>query len=93
MKRGITMSSSRDHLDQTRELKQRITELRRKKNRLQNEAKRRASWEQRKARTKRLIETGALAEKYFGLEQLSVTEREKVFQTFSAFVKGNMKKG
>lgn len=87
------MSSSRDHLDQTKELKQRITELKRKKNRLQNEAKRRASWEQRKARTKRLIETGALAEKYFGLEKLSVAEREKVFQTFSAFVKGNMKKG
>ena len=93
MKRGITMSSNRDHLDQTKELKLRITELKRKKNRLQNEAKRRASWEQRKARTKRLIETGALAEKYFGLEQLSVAEREKVFQTFSAFVNGNMKKG
>lgn len=87
------MSSSRNHLDQTKELKQRITELKRKKNRLQNEAKRRASWEQRKARTKRLIETGALAEKYFGIEELSMVEREKVFQTFSAFVKGNMKKG
>lgn len=86
------MGNSRDHLNQTKELKQQITELKRKKNQLQNEAKRRASWEQRKARTKRLIETGALAEKYFDLGQLPMDEREKVFRTFSGFVKGKMKK-
>lgn len=84
------MSQRRDNLSESQELKQQIAELKRKKNRLQNEAKRRTNWELRKARTKRLIETGALAEKYFGLDLLTVEEREKVFQTFSEFVKSKI---
>lgn len=84
------MSQRRDNLAEAQELKQQITELKRKKNRLQNEAKRKTNWELRKARTKRLIETGALAEKYFGLESFTVEEREKVFQTFSEFVKSKI---
>lgn len=86
------MSQRRDNLSESQELKQQIVELKRKKNRLQNEAKRRTNWELRKARTKRLIETGALAEKYFGLELLTVEEREKVFRTFSEFVKSKLSK-
>lgn len=85
------MDTNTNNLNKSNELKQQITDLKRKKNLLQNEAKRRASWEQRKVRTKRLIETGALAEKYFGLEELSVAEREKIFQTFSEFIKSKTK--
>ncbi|MGK7379739.1 hypothetical protein ACSFXN_18130 [Planococcus sp. 1R117A] len=85
------MTSNRDNLVKSEELKQQISDLERRKKRLQHEAKRRASWEERKARTKRLIETGALAEKYFGMEKLSVEEREKVFQTFSGFIKSKLK--
>lgn len=57
------MKTPQDNLIKSKELNQQITELKKKKNQLQNETKRRASWEQRKLRTKRLIETGALAEK------------------------------
>ena len=85
------MKTPQDNLIQSKELNQQITELKRKKNQLQNETKRRVSWEQRKLRTKRLIETGALAEKYFGLEEFTLEQREKIFQTFSEFVKGKIK--
>lgn len=73
------MKTPQDNLIKSKELNQQITELKRKKNQLQNETKRRASWEQRKLRTKRLIETGALAEKYFGLEEFTIEQREKIF--------------
>lgn len=81
------MKTPQDNLIKSKELNQQITELKKKKNQLQNETKRRASWEQRKLRTKRLIETGALAEKYFGLEEFTIEQREKIFQTFSDFIK------
>ncbi|WP_394189531.1 hypothetical protein [Paenisporosarcina quisquiliarum] len=76
-----------NRLQQAKELQEKVKSLQQKKKRLENEALRKVSWENRKARTKRLIETGALAEKYFGLEELSVEDREKVFQMFSGFVK------
>ena len=85
------MKIPQDNLIKSKELSQQITELKRKKNQLQNETKRRASWEQRKLRTKRLIETGALAEKYFGLEEFTLEQREKIFQTFSEFVKAKIR--
>lgn len=85
------MKTPEDNLIKSQELNEQITELKRKKNQLQNETKRRASWEQRKLRTKRLIETGALAEKYFGLEEFTIEQREKIFQTFSEFVKCKIK--
>lgn len=85
------MKPSKDNLIKSQELNEQITELKRKKNQLQNETKRKASWEQRKLRTKRLIETGALAEKYFGLEEFTLEQREKIFQTFSEFVKARIR--
>lgn len=75
--------------EESEQLKARINQLQKKKKQLETETRRRMNWEKRKARTKRLIETGALAEKYFGLEDLTVEQREKVFQTFSEFVKKN----
>lgn len=85
------MKPSKDNLIKSQELNEQITELKKKKNQLQNETKRKASWEQRKLRTKRLIETGALAEKYFGLEEFTLEQREKIFQTFSEFVKAKIR--
>lgn len=85
------MKTPQNNLIKSKELNQQITELKKKKNQLQNETKRRASWEQRKLRTKRLIETGALAEKYFGLEEFTIEQREKIFQTFSEFVKAKIR--
>lgn len=79
-----------NRLQQAKELQEKVMALQQKKKRLENEVMRKVSWENRKARTKRLIETGALAEKYFGLEELSVEDREKVFQTFSSFVKSKV---
>ena len=76
-------------IEEAKQLRARIKQLQQKKKRLETETKRKVNWEKRKARTKRLIETGALAEKYFGLEDLTVEQREKVFQTFSEFVKKN----
>jgi len=41
----------------------------------------------RKERTRRLIQKGALVEKYFDMENLSVEETEQVFKMVNAFVK------
>lgn len=78
-----------DPLEELKDLSEKLTELQQKKKRLENETRRKLNWENRKARTKRLIETGALAEKYFGIEDFTIEQREKVFQTFSEFVKKN----
>ena len=43
----------------------------------------------RKERARRLIETGALAEKYFEMQNLSISEKEEVFKMFSAFINKN----
>jgi len=44
----------------------------------------------RKERTRRLIQKGALLEKYFDISHLSVEETEKCLSYFSAYAKGNM---
>lgn len=86
------MNPKLDSLAKSQELKKQIANLQKKKQQLQNETQRRASWEQRKVRTKRLIETGALAEKYFELDDFTIEQREKIFQTFSEFVKSKIQK-
>ncbi|MGM0941300.1 MAG: hypothetical protein ACQEWU_10105 [Bacillota bacterium] len=43
----------------------------------------------RKKRTRRLIQIGALSEKYFDLYQSNITEVEEIFSQFSNFVKSN----
>ncbi|MEK3981574.1 hypothetical protein MKY37_21430 [Psychrobacillus sp. FSL K6-2836] len=78
-----------DPLEESNDLKAKINQLQQKKKQLETETRRKLSWEKRKARTKRLIETGALAEKYFGIEDFTIEQREKVFQTFSEFVSKN----
>ena len=44
----------------------------------------------RKGRTRLLIQTGALCEKYFDMEDLSLSEREDVFKFFSSYIKNNI---
>lgn len=45
---------------------------------------------ERKKRTRRLIQKGALLEKYFDLTHLTVEETEEVLKIFSAYVRGNL---
>lgn len=44
----------------------------------------------RKARAHRLIQKGALLEKYFDIEKLSISETEDLLKIFSTFVKEKM---
>lgn len=44
----------------------------------------------RKVRTRLLIQTGALCEKYFDIENLLVSEREEIFKLFSSYIKNNI---
>jgi len=44
----------------------------------------------RKTRTRLLIQTGALCEKYFDIETLLLPEREAVFKLFSLYIKNNI---
>ncbi|MEK4503673.1 hypothetical protein [Bacillus sp. FSL R12-0069] len=43
----------------------------------------------RKKRTKRLIETGALCEKYFDMYHMTIEDREVVFKIFSNYIQAN----
>lgn len=44
----------------------------------------------RKVRTRLLIQTGAFCEKYFDIKNLSLTEREEIFNIFSSYIKDNI---
>ena len=44
----------------------------------------------RKDRTRLLIQTGALCEKYFDIENLTLNEREEIFNLFSSYIKNNI---
>ncbi|GIP45146.1 hypothetical protein J45TS6_36050 [Paenibacillus sp. J45TS6] len=48
-----------------------------------------SSEKERKQRANRLIQTGALAEKYFGIEHLTIKQREELFKIFSDFISKN----
>lgn len=71
------------------EYQKEIEKLKKKKRDLQNSLKGKERSNYRKQRANRLIQTGALAEKYFDLHNLNMEEREEVFKTFSTFVKSN----
>lgn len=47
---------------------------------------------ERKERTRRLIQKGALLENYFECEHLSVTETEELLKMFSSYVNANKTK-
>lgn len=66
----------------------RIKKLEQEKNRLERSLSRDHQVE-RKKRTRRLIQKGALLEKYFESEHLSVEETEELLKMFAEYVKGN----
>lgn len=47
------------------------------------------SEQERKKRANNLIQTGALAEKYFGIHHLTIEQREELFKIFSDFIAKN----
>lgn len=73
-------------------LNSKIEELKQKRNRLIKETKYASSQQYRKDRARRLIQTGALAEKYFELKNLTMEEREELFKMFASFVNANKPK-
>ncbi|EAC2922400.1 hypothetical protein TP97_15130 [Listeria monocytogenes] len=50
------------------------------------------SKEERKQRTRNLIQSGALAEKYFNIQHLSLEQKEIIFKMFSDYVNENIPK-
>ena len=44
----------------------------------------------RRTRTRLLIQTGALCEKYFDIENLLLSQREEIFKLFSPYIKNNI---
>ena len=65
----------------------RIKKLEQEKNILERSITRDNQIERRK-RTRRLIQKGALLEKYFEAEHLSVEETEDLLKTFAGYVNG-----
>ncbi|KIU04559.1 hypothetical protein SC09_contig8orf00229 [Bacillus subtilis] len=66
-----------------------LKKLEQEKNRLELSVKRSQlsdSSKQRKERTRRLIQKGALLEKYFDSEHLSIDETEELLKMFSPYV-------
>ncbi|MBU8732510.1 hypothetical protein KM915_20900 [Cytobacillus oceanisediminis] len=66
-----------------------LHDLQEQKRRIQSEIRGKTNYQFRKERARRLIETGALAEKYFEIHNLSIQEREELFSTFANFIKAN----
>ena len=66
-----------------------IKQLEEKRDNLIKRMRYESSRNARKERTRRLIETGALAEKYFNLYNLNIEEREDLFKMFEGFINAN----
>lgn len=71
------------------EIEKDIERLRERRKQLVRDNKGLTKYQYRKERTRRLIQTGALAEKYFDIENLSISEREQLFKMFANFIKAN----
>lgn len=71
--------------NQVNKLDQQIEHLERKKKIYEHSL----SKESRKERTRRLIQVGALAEKYFELDGNDLHDVEEIFKQFSSYVKAN----
>jgi hypothetical protein len=75
------------------DIDERISVLKKKKRQLEKELEYRQENEERKKRTRRLIETGALVEKYFEINpELNMEDREELFKMFSNFITSNKPK-
>lgn len=83
----LTFSMEHDETKKTpiSDLDKKIQQLEERKKRLMKLSSER----ERKQRANRLIQTGALAEKYFGIEHLTINQREELFKIFSEFISKN----
>ncbi|MED0649897.1 hypothetical protein P9246_10850 [Aeribacillus pallidus] len=75
MKKKRPISDIQKRIDQLEERKKNILRLTKER--------------ERKKRANRLIQTGALAEKYFELGSLSIEEREELFKIFANYINTN----
>ena len=75
-----------------KEIEEELKRLKKRKSDLLKTESYKSNRQYRKERANRLIQTGALSEKYFELDDLSIAEREELFKTFSAFVIANKPK-
>lgn len=79
--------------DKLKKIDAELKDLERKKKHIEQKTKNQIKINKRKQRARRLIETGALAEKYFELdEDLPMKDREEIFKMFSNFVVSNKPK-
>lgn len=70
-------------------INQELIELERTRKNLKDSLRSKTENSYRKERANRLIQTGALAEKYFEIHNLTIDEREELFKTFANFIKAN----
>lgn len=85
------MTGNKD-LNNIKNIDNELKMLKKRKSDLLKEVSYKSQQVYRKERARRLIETGALAEKFFELEGLTIVEREELFKTFSTFVIANKPK-
>ncbi|WP_430510699.1 hypothetical protein [Gottfriedia solisilvae] len=78
-----------DRNQEIRLIDEKIKSLNKESRDLKKRLNHQANYEERKRRANRLIQTGALVEKYFELDNLNIEEREELFATFSNFIKAN----
>lgn len=74
---------------QIKEIDEKLKELDRRKKELALLLETKEKNTYRKKRARRLIETGALAEKYFKIAELPLEKREEFFRVFSDFIVHN----
>ncbi|HZH59650.1 MAG TPA: hypothetical protein VEY70_08755 [Metabacillus sp.] len=71
------------------EIQNEISELKKLQRILKKSIESKTKAQYRKERARRLIQTGALAEKYLEIENLTLEEREELFKIFSRFIVAN----
>lgn len=76
-------------MNELNKIDQELKELARIKKELKQSIENKTKSHYRKDRASRLIQTGALVEKYFDIHNLSIEEREKLFKMFADFIKAN----
>lgn len=83
------MSKNTPHHEQIKQIDNRINELKEAEKKLKKNIEAYAKSNYRKQRARRLIEKGALAEKYFEIQNLDSKETEELFKIFAEFIKKN----
>jgi len=78
-----------DNLDKLVKQKNELEKKIQKNELLIKQSKYYESNKQRKIRTRKLIQKGALLDKYFDIENLSVDETESLLKVFADYVKNN----